>query len=182
MNREQLTERLRDVFASRGFDGATLAEIARATGLSKASLYHHFPDGKTSMGIAMLEDAGQRLDALVLAPLRSKQGPRARLGAMLDGLESYFERGQRPCMFAVFAAGPQRPAFAPLIRDHLQMWLELTATTFMDAGMGRKEARRRSRDLIARVEGGALMAQAMGDPKMFRQVVRRLRSEIEAVD
>ena len=43
LSREDLLDRLLLVFRDRGFEGATIAEIARATGLGKASLYHHFP-------------------------------------------------------------------------------------------------------------------------------------------
>ncbi|MCZ6868932.1 MAG: TetR family transcriptional regulator, partial [Gammaproteobacteria bacterium] len=39
LSREDLLDRLLGVFRDRGFDGATIAEIARATGLGKASLY-----------------------------------------------------------------------------------------------------------------------------------------------
>ncbi|MFT7651655.1 MAG: TetR/AcrR family transcriptional repressor of lmrAB and yxaGH operons, partial [Candidatus Azotimanducaceae bacterium] len=46
IDKTQLTEDLRQVFITRGYDGATLAHLSASTGLSKASLYHHFPGGK----------------------------------------------------------------------------------------------------------------------------------------
>ncbi|MDH3644464.1 MAG: TetR/AcrR family transcriptional regulator, partial [Gammaproteobacteria bacterium] len=41
--RESLEDQLVTVFKKRGYEGATLNQLADATGLSKASLYHHFP-------------------------------------------------------------------------------------------------------------------------------------------
>ena len=41
-------------FRSRGYEGSSLAELAKSTGLKKASLYHRFPKGKEEMAIAVL--------------------------------------------------------------------------------------------------------------------------------
>lgn len=39
------------LFRESGYDGVSLAQIAVATGLGKASLYHHFPGGKVEMAL-----------------------------------------------------------------------------------------------------------------------------------
>jgi len=45
---------LATVFRSRGYEGASLKELAEATGLKKASLYYRFPNGKQEMAEAVL--------------------------------------------------------------------------------------------------------------------------------
>jgi len=47
--RDALLRQLGQVFRERGYEGATLTQLAAATGLGKASLYHHFPGGKAEM-------------------------------------------------------------------------------------------------------------------------------------
>ena len=44
---ESLLEVAVDVFTTRGYDGTSMEDLARASGLSKSSLYHHI-DGKGS--------------------------------------------------------------------------------------------------------------------------------------
>ena len=44
--REAVVERLMAVIRREGYDGASLAQLSKATGLGKGSLYHHFPSGK----------------------------------------------------------------------------------------------------------------------------------------
>ena len=53
--RIELLNALSDVFRKRGYEGATLAELAAAANLGRASLYHHFPGGKAEMARQVLE-------------------------------------------------------------------------------------------------------------------------------
>ncbi len=48
-----------EVFRRVGYDGASLEELAKATGLKKSSLYHRFPEGKRQMATEVLRFAGQ---------------------------------------------------------------------------------------------------------------------------
>ena len=178
MDRSELTVRLREVFETRGFEGATLTEIARASGLSKASLYHHFPDGKAGMGLALLKDAGIRLETLALAPLRGSGSPEDRLAGMLAGVDAYYEGGTRSCLLTVFALGPPDDRFDDLVAQRLAEWIDLLAATLQDAGLPKKEARRQARDLVSRIQGAAVIARALKDPKPFRQVLRRIGAEL----
>lgn len=178
MDRQELIVSLRELFETRGFEGATLTGIAKASGLSKASLYHHFPDGKRGMGLALLRDAGIRLEQTTLAPLRGGESPEQRVAAMLDGVRSYYADGQRSCLLTVFALGPPDGAFDELVKARLTEWIDLLAAALQDAGQSRKDARRTARDVVARIQGAAVLARALGDPKPFRQVLKRLTAEI----
>ncbi len=64
-NRATILEAALEVFASRGFRGATLDQIAQSAGLSKPNLLYYFRS-KEALHIAILED----LMDLWLAPLR----------------------------------------------------------------------------------------------------------------
>ncbi|MEE4361020.1 MAG: TetR/AcrR family transcriptional regulator [Pseudomonadales bacterium] len=181
MDRTELLSRLREVFETRGYAGASLTEIARASGLSKASLYHHFPGGKLDMGEAVLREAGMELERLALAPLRTEAPPAVRLAVMLEGVEVYHDEGRRSCLLTVFAMGAGEAAFAEPIRDRLDAWIELIARAFQDAGRSRKDARRSARDLVARVQGAGMLARALGSEKPFRQVMRQLRDSLSGM-
>jgi AcrR family transcriptional regulator len=59
------------VFAERGYERATMADIARAAGFAKASAYHYF-DSKEALLYALLD---RSLDALLDAVARADSGP-----------------------------------------------------------------------------------------------------------
>jgi AcrR family transcriptional regulator len=74
---ETLTDIAIAVFAERGYDGASMDDVARAAGITKAGIYHHVASKE-----ALLERGLQRaLDALdaVLADADACSGPRDEL-------------------------------------------------------------------------------------------------------
>ena len=56
MSREAILESAAQVFRQKGFDGASMADIAEAVQLQKASLYHHF-SGKQEILLELLDKA-----------------------------------------------------------------------------------------------------------------------------
>lgn len=58
--REQILTVALDVFASSGFHGASMNDIAEAAGVTKPVLYQHF-DSKRDLYQALLDDVGNRL-------------------------------------------------------------------------------------------------------------------------
>ena len=56
VSRTEVLRRMRDTFRTHGYDGATLSALTDSTGLARAALYHHFPQGKQQMAAAVLED------------------------------------------------------------------------------------------------------------------------------
>jgi AcrR family transcriptional regulator len=80
-------------FASRGFEGTAVRDIALDAGLkNQASLYHYFA-GKRALYEAVLARGVESIVALVAAiePLRAARGgsPLAAAGAYLDGVIDY---------------------------------------------------------------------------------------------
>src|SRR5215471_11688033 len=58
--RAQVIEVATRLFAERGYDGTSVEEVQAAAGISRGSLYHHFP-GKEALFWAVLEEVGARI-------------------------------------------------------------------------------------------------------------------------
>ena len=81
---DSLTDVALRVFAERGYDGASMDDVARAAGITKASIYHHV-SGKE----ALLERGlGRALDALFAI----LEEPAAREGSAVARLRHIVER------------------------------------------------------------------------------------------
>lgn len=67
MTKQLILERALEFFTDRGYEGASLEDIARAVGIRKASLYAHF-EGKSSIFLNVfddiLEEYARTVDAL----------------------------------------------------------------------------------------------------------------------
>ena len=84
-SREKLLEVAEASFAQRGFAGASLREVARAAGLGKSSLFHHFAT-KAELYVAVLERVIARIEAHVLPALARAGGELAQLDGAVDAL------------------------------------------------------------------------------------------------
>ncbi len=49
------------LFRRQGYSATGLNDIVEASGAPKGSLYHYFPDGKPSIAVAAVEEAGRRV-------------------------------------------------------------------------------------------------------------------------
>lgn len=73
-SREKIIQNAIEAFAQKGFRGATMAEIARAAGLTEPGLLHHFP-GKTDLLMEVLRER-DRLDTERMQETLQKNGER----------------------------------------------------------------------------------------------------------
>lgn len=180
LSRADLLDRLLLVFRDRGFEGATIAEIARATGLGKASLYHHFPGGKSEMAQTLVREVCAHLDRDVFAALQGKGGPRRRIQRMVEGMDQYLEGGNRNCLLGVFCLGGTRDRFAEEVSAKVNLWVGEIADVLIDSGVPRKDARRRARDFLIRIQGAIVISRALGTLKPYRQTIKRATQDLLA--
>src|SRR3954467_11240421 len=73
--REELTRTAARLFADRGYHGTSLADLAEALGIQKASLYHHI-DSKEDL----LWEGGRGVGGPAGGPRSVRGGPRRRPG------------------------------------------------------------------------------------------------------
>ncbi len=62
--RRQIMEGARRVFLDHGFDGASIADIVRAAGVSKGTLYAYFPSKETLFETLIIEDRRKQAEVL----------------------------------------------------------------------------------------------------------------------
>ena len=111
MSKDKAIPKLVDVFRQYGYEGATLTRLSQATGLGKASLYHHFPKGKEEMADAVLDYLNQGLNEQLLAPLHSDRAPADRIRAMNQNIDAFYKHGQQACLLALLSVGEAHNLF-----------------------------------------------------------------------
>lgn len=177
-SRDTLLTELTMVFLSRGYEGATLSELARATGLGKASLYHHFPGGKEEMVAVLLSDAMARLDHTAFARLNEQRPAAERLRRFIDGFDHYVAQGERNCLVAILAQGSIGERHGAQIAEQFRDWQQRLAGVFEEAGDKPKRALREAEGLVAGLYGYLLTARLHQDPKYFSRGVKALKKKL----
>ena len=173
-SRADLTQALRDVFRARGWDGASLSDLAAATGLNRASLYHHFPKGKADMAAAALADVETRLAEEMLAPLRGAGTPRARLSAMGRTLSDYYRGGELGCLLGALARGQGEHGLGERVGRAFSDWIEALQALAAEEGLGERRAHENALAVVVAIQGALVLSTATGSPEPFALTLARL--------
>lgn len=169
------------VFRDYGYDGASLTILAEASGLSRGSLYHHFPGGKQEMARAALSRSGASLARLVMAPL-SRQEPAAdRIQSMFDGVKNYYTGDPPVCLMNSLTLGVGRELFGAEVGAAVKAWRKSLASVFAQGGMAEDQAEKEASAAIERIQGGLIIARVCGNKISFDEGLEAQVDEILAL-
>lgn len=178
MDKSQLLSLLEPTFAQHGFNGASVARLAAATGLGKASLYHHFPGGKNEIAGVLLRQAVERLHTKVFVTSGKRSTPAERLIGVVERFGEYCEDGQRFCLVALFAQEQAPVIDQPAIAEQFATWRGVLAECYEEDGYKPKAANRAAASLINTLYGSLLMARMTDEPKLFLQAAKRCKNQL----
>lgn len=185
--RTRIVEAADALIHAQGFAGTSFADIAREVGLSRGNFYYHFrTKDEILAGViarrmedtrAMLAgweadsaDPAERIGSFIRILLRNRDKIMAH-GCPVGTLNAELARAGHP-------AQPEARRIFTLFRD----WL---AAQFAALGQGAR-AERLAMHLLARSQGVAVLANALGDPGFVRDEVRAmldwLASEISTTE
>jgi AcrR family transcriptional regulator len=173
-----MLERLMDLFREKGFDGASLTDISKSTGLGKSSLYHHFPDGKEEIARQVLVHLEEQLENALFEPLRSIGTPKQKLNRMLDTIDSFYEGGRKACLLERLCASVDAKRFRRPLSRAFHAWMDAVEALGVEAGLPRAIARIRAEDLVARIEGALILSAGTDDTSVFARTIRDLRETV----
>ena len=166
------------VFRRYGYEGTTMARISKASGLGRASLYHHFPDGKQEIAKAVLAYVNEWFGATVLAPLEKADEPIKRLEAMCESLSRFYDRGQDACLLAIFSVGESQDLFHLLTQKALRAWLDKLTQVLSEMGLGGEQARQRAEDAVMQIQGALVLTRVLDSSAPFERVLEQLPEKL----
>lgn len=180
LSREEILGRLADTFRRRGYDGASLSHLAKATGLGKSSLYHYFPGGKEEMATGVLTALGEQLEVALFGPLEGPGAPARKLGRMLEVLDAFYDGGRKACLLERLSASADRAPFERPLRAVFQRWIHAIAELCIQAGIPAAAARTRAEDAVVRIEGALVLSAGTGDHRPFGRALSAIRVSLLA--
>lgn len=181
MSKQVYVPVLLKLFRQFGYEGVTLAKIAQATGLGKASLYHHFPGGKAEMAAVALADVNQWLETKILPILTSgnSRSPIEIFQSMGEETSRFFNAGQNPCLWAVLAMEETSDAmFHDEIRAALSRWIGAIAQVLVVAGVESNLAQQRSEDAMIAIQGALIVSRGLRNYTSFQRVLKQLPQQL----
>ena len=132
-----ILERAAEVFARKGFEGASMRDLSRSTGISLAGLYHYIPSKQQLLHHIQMEAFSRILEQLE-ARLEGVRDPQEGVRVLIHNHLEYFLA--HPVEMKVFSheaealAGPFRSEVAGIKRRYYELALELIRSLQEDSG------------------------------------------------
>jgi AcrR family transcriptional regulator len=180
LDRSDVVLALAGVFRRRGFEGGSLSVIQQETGVGRGSLYHFFPEGKTDMARAVLDQVSDWFEEKVFVPLRTATDPQQAIADMSREVAEYFVSRERVCLFAAITLGEEQETFATSVKKYFTDWVDALAGVLKSAGLSPLEAADRALDAVAVIQGGLILARAYDDDATFLGIVDRTEKSLLA--
>jgi TetR/AcrR family transcriptional regulator, lmrAB and yxaGH operons repressor len=179
-SKDEIVDRLFTVFREHGFEGASLTDLSRATGLGKSSLYHHFPEGKEQMARAVLARATDLIDSELLETARANLPLKARVSEIVTSLDKMYAGGHATCVLGMLATSGIETQTRQDLHQALAHWIEAVTVLAIDAGMPALRAKTFAEDWVAWVQGALIMQAATGQVHSFRRAMDSLLALAES--
>lgn len=166
---------LMSVFRTKGYEGTSLNDLAVATGLQKASLYHRFPGGKKEIAEAVLVYARGWIENNVRQVLEdSNEMPAIRLARALDNIRELYGNGKETCILRALSMDQGLSLFGDGVQQNMEEWISGFYRLGIDLGLEHEDAREKAEDTLIMVQGSLVVGKGVGNDSVFDRAIRHL--------
>ena len=151
------------LFRDRGYDATSVSDIARALGMTKAGLYHHF-ESKEALLFEIIMYGLERVRDEVIVPVRAVRDPEERLRQLILRHARIATRGQGAITQLNDEIRGLPPAGRRQLETKMRVYVELIRDTLVEL-----KAAGRLRDVDVTVATFSLLGMILWLPRWFRQ-------------
>ena len=184
--RERILQQAEHVIHLKGYNAACMEEIAKASGMTKANLFHHY-GSKVQLALAVLD--------FKIAEFHSRVEPLCANAAPEKAVEAMFDEGAKFFQGIGCKAGCFVGNIALEMSDHDEAFRERVGGFFRDWAANIADCLERSKkagyfkptldskaaaeSIVAMYEGAIMLTRSQRDSKIFKRVGGIARSVLE---
>ena len=150
------------LFRDRGYDATSVSDVARALGMTKAGLYHHF-ESKEALLFEIMMYGLERVRDEVIVPVRTVRDPEERLRQLIVRHARIATRGQG----AIAHLGDEIRALPASARRQVEQRMRIYFDLIRDT-LTELKAAGRLRDIDPTVAAFSLLGMILWLPRWFR--------------
>ncbi|MBL6445998.1 TetR/AcrR family transcriptional regulator [Fulvivirga sp. 29W222] len=166
---------LKDVLSAKGYEGASLNELASSSGLQKASLYHRFPGGKKDIVLAVLNFVGEWIDTNIVNVLRDKHiKPEERLRYALSKIDELYNGGKSTCILRALSMDSGMDLFNAELNGAATKWIDSFHAFGRDLGMSEESAQHAAVTVLTKIQGSLVVSKMLDDPQVFKTAIKEI--------
>ncbi|HET7478018.1 MAG TPA: TetR/AcrR family transcriptional regulator [Rubrobacteraceae bacterium] len=187
--RRRILERSAPVFNTKGYFGASMSDLIRASGLEKGGIYNHF-GSKEELALESFDYAAGIMRARFDAALADREGAIERLFAVVDVLGALVEdppvAGGCPVLNTAVESDDAHPALKARAEEAMIGWLRLIGRIVKDGARDGElrtdtDPREVASVVVATLEGALMISKLCDDPSHMQRAVGHLKGYIETL-
>jgi AcrR family transcriptional regulator len=151
------------LFRDRGYDATSVSDVARALGMTKAGLYHHF-DSKEALLFEIVMYGLERVRDEVILPVRAIKDPEERLRQLVTRHARIATRAQGAVTELNDEIRALPPAARRQVEQRMRVYVDLIRDTLVEL-----KAAGRLREVDPTVATFSLLGMILWLPRWFRQ-------------
>jgi AcrR family transcriptional regulator len=160
------------LFRDRGYDATSVSDVARALGMTKAGLYHHF-ESKEALLFEIVMYGLERVRDEVIIPVRAVKDPEGRLRQLITRHARIATRAQGAITELNDEIRALPPGARRQVEQRMRVYVDLIRDTLIEL-----KAAGRLRDLDPTVATFSLLGMILWLPRWFRQGGRLDQEEV----
>jgi len=164
---------LSQIFRSKGFEGASLNDLAKSTGLKKASLYHRYPNGKQEMAEAVLNHIDEWVEKNVFHALTNEEIPvKKRIKKSTSQIRILYSGGNDVCIFRALSMKTGLELFSQQINDGMNNWISAFNKLGMALGLPSSKVKKHAIQTLIDIQGALIVSRGLNDVKHFENSLK----------
>jgi TetR/AcrR family transcriptional repressor of nem operon len=174
-DRELIIKKAYQVFREKGYHYTSMADIGKACGLLKGSIYYYFPSKEELMKQVLISDH-EAMKSIVRSLAHGEQlSFRDRLGRILEAFESCYFDEPGGCLMANIGleSAQVKPEFIQIIRQFFEDWIAAFSYLFQSQHEQAK-AQMMAEQAVQEIEGAVMLSVIFQDKKYFLSTSARI--------
>ncbi len=159
-SKERLIDASSHLFRVRGYHSTSIADIADACNLRKASIYHHI-NSKQELGVTVLKQLNETFEKQIFnLAYDDSRSNKERLNAIATALENYFIQNEGGCLMGNMSLDSMNeiPEFTRIIQQFFNNWVE-AIVHLLSERYGPEKAKVLALDSITWCQGAIVLAR-----------------------
>ncbi|GAA4087050.1 TetR/AcrR family transcriptional regulator [Nocardioides kongjuensis] len=165
LTKARLAESMLELIQTSGYSGTGLNAVIEHAEAPRGSIYFHFPEGKEGLGVAAVELAAQRFEALIVEAAADAGGPAEAVRHAIEALttivaESDFRLGC-PVSVVTLEMGAESERLRQACATAFESWISPTAAFLEASGVAPDEAHSLATVVVSTIEGAVIVSRAL---------------------
>lgn len=181
VDKEQIIKDSLKIFKQQGYHKTSMADIGRACGLLKGSIYHYFK-GKEDLMEAVIDYLTSYYEHKVFS-IKDEQNlsGKEKLDFLLNKSEDIFLKEKGGCLMASIGLETVNvvPLFTKKIQAFFSSWVDCMQSVFMEKH-GETMAKEYAETAVAQIEGAVMLVQLFQNDQYLKKAHSQILKQYES--